>query len=180
MRVLRKALAPIDTSEAASDRSRPVSLVLRKAFFPIFLTAAPNLSVPVSLPLPFRKLFGMPVMSGSASSQIISPSMHSFTPSLVMTHSCTFVPRSRLFDARRRRRSVVFNGTWRMGSGGSLHQTGRWHRVYPVLPCLTLSPPWTWWPCDGCGPYYTNRQAEVARCKCAHGGCTAHLLPVVP
>eukprot|EP00964_Phaeocystis_antarctica_P152411 scaffold120287_cov55-Phaeocystis_antarctica.AAC.3 len=44
MRVLRKALAPIDLSVAASDRSRPVSLVLRKAFFPIVLTAAPNLS----------------------------------------------------------------------------------------------------------------------------------------
>ena len=128
MRVLRKALAPIDTSEAASDRSRPVSLVLRKAFFPIFLTAAPNLSVPVSLLLPFRKLFGMPVVSGSASSQITSPSMHTFTPSLVKTHSCTLVPRSRL-SASRRRRSVVFNCTWRMGSEGSLHQAARWHCV---------------------------------------------------
>ena len=31
MRVLRKALVPIDSSEAAPDRSRPVSLVCSKA-----------------------------------------------------------------------------------------------------------------------------------------------------
>eukprot|EP00964_Phaeocystis_antarctica_P004771 scaffold2588_cov51-Phaeocystis_antarctica.AAC.3 len=115
MRVLRKALAPIDLSLAASDRSRPVSSVLRKAFFPIFLTAAPSLSVPVRSLLPFRKLFGMTVVSGSASSQIISPSVHSFTPSLVKTHSCTLVPRSRLSASRRRR--SVFNGTC-MENGG--------------------------------------------------------------
>ena len=33
------------------------------------------------------------------------------------------------------------------------------------------------WPCDGCGPYY--KRAEAVRCRCAHGGCTAHLLSLL-
>ena len=43
--VAAKAPSPISTSEVASDKSRPVSLVSVKAEAPMVLTAAPTLSV---------------------------------------------------------------------------------------------------------------------------------------
>eukprot|EP00964_Phaeocystis_antarctica_P088314 scaffold56200_cov66-Phaeocystis_antarctica.AAC.1 len=85
--VVAKAWTPIDTSEAASDRSRPVSLVPKKAYSPIVLTAAPSLSVPVRSVLDSRKLTGMSVKSGSASSQHgsapLGATAHFFNPGIV-------------------------------------------------------------------------------------------------
>eukprot|EP00964_Phaeocystis_antarctica_P021117 scaffold11692_cov50-Phaeocystis_antarctica.AAC.2 len=81
-----KAKSPIDTSEAAFERSRLVSLVFSKAPSPIVLTAAPTLSVPLRSGLDCRKPSGMSVMSVSASSQHgsvpLGATAHSFNPGI--------------------------------------------------------------------------------------------------